>query len=746
MRLNEAGPVGVVDLDAALACDPALTGGKAATLAELRRAGFPVPEGLVVTVPAMAGIPAGEPGDRPVLPDGVRRSLRALVAERPDASWAVRSSAVGEDSAVASFAGLYESYLDVRGASALEVAVVDCWRSARRSRVAGYRADVGVPDAGMAVLVQRYVAAEIAGVALGADPVTGCRDTVVVTAVRGAGASLVGGVTVPDEWAVVAGEARCRHSGAAALTAAGACAVAELLRTMQAHRHLPQDLEWAMVDGKITVLQLRPMTALPMEVSWTTPQRGGWLRTVRLGEWLPEPVTPLCDTWLLSKLEERFRRRQRAIGGFLAPAPMHVLVNGWYFHSPIGTGRQTLLFAGLLRRPRLALATLVGRRRPEWSDRLVHRRFARLWQDGLLPRYRSMVARSNRRVETAGPAELIAIVDELADLAGEYFWSLVLSGGAAWRAEEALDRFHRRRLADRVSMPSQTLLQGLSVLRPQPHAVFSLDWVHPTVGEFGSGGATDDASGRRRHAVGQRLAAEEACREALRGRARRRFDRLLAVAQRAALARQEQTHWFTLGWPTMRRAVLRLGEVLCGRDLIDDPADVFLLTKAELAVGASGAASVAFRAAVGERRREWERHRRLTPPAVIGRLPALLSRVLLSSARPSDGSMPAGTLCGVPTSPGRFTGPVRVLRDPTAIDQVGAGEVLVVSAAVPALAEVFGRIGALCVDGGSVAAHAAIVAREYGLPAVMGLIDATTRLADGLVVTVDGTAGVVEVR
>jgi phosphohistidine swiveling domain-containing protein len=743
----------LVGLDEAVACGPELTGGKAATLALLRQAGFPVPGGFVVTVPALSGVATVESGVgvaedlRPTLPQHVRESLRSFVADEPSMAWAVRSSAVMEDSATASFAGQYETYLDVRGMAALETAIIDCWMSALHPRAATYRDDVGVTDRRIAVLVQRYLDAEVAGVALGADPLTGHRGTVVVSAIRGSGADLVGGVAVPEEWEVVADRAHCRRTAGGILTAETARSIAAVLRKLEARQQSPQDMEWAMVSGEIFVLQLRPMTGLPAEVTWPAPRRGGWLRTIRLGEWLPEPVTPLCHTWLLDRMEERFRALQRTVGGFLAPAPLHVLVNGWYFHSPIGTGSQALLVTGLLRRPRLALATLVGRRRPEWSYRLAHRRLARQWHNDILPRYRSLIARVGQRVEVAEPPELLDIVDQVADLAGECFWSLVLSGGAAWRAEEALTRFHRRRVSPRVSTPSQVLLQGLSAHQLLPHAVYSLDWTRPTLGEFSSSPASDGARTIRHDRAGtERLAAEAACRQAVatRRRVRRRFDCLLDVAQRAAVLRQEHTDWFTAGWPTMRRAVVRLGETLSAAALIDDPDDVFLLTKAEVVAGIRGTATADVRTLVRARRQTWERQRRLVPPPAIGRMPFLLARMLAPAVRRPRAANPDGALRGIPTSPGQATGQVRVLRGQTAVDDVRTGEILVVSAAVPALTETFGRIRALCVDNGSVAAHAAIVAREYGLPTVMGLVDATTRLVDGQIVTVDGTAGVVE--
>ncbi|MGH8882367.1 MAG: PEP/pyruvate-binding domain-containing protein, partial [Stackebrandtia sp.] len=370
-------------LHEAAACDIELTGGKAATLARLLQAGFPVPDGFVVTVPAMSSLTGTghDPDAHPPLPRHIHESLRVLVADRRDRCWAVRSSAVTEDAAGASFAGQYDSHLNVRGVAALEAAIVACWASARNPRVAEYRYHMGVTDRRIAVLVQRYVDADLAGVALGADPMTGNRETVIVTGIRGVGADLVSGLAAPDEWEVVSGEARRRRPAEQILTSTHVRSIAALLRRMETGLQLPQELEWAMVDGELAVLQLRPMTGLPAAVTWHAPIPGGWLRTIRLGEWLPEPVTPLCHTWLLERMEEQLRRCQYAVGGFRAPAPMHVLVHGWYFHSPIGAGNQVLLLTGMLRRPRLALATLLGRRRPEWSDRLMHQRLAWQWRD-----------------------------------------------------------------------------------------------------------------------------------------------------------------------------------------------------------------------------------------------------------------------------------------------------------------------------------------------------------------------------
>ncbi|MGH3396162.1 MAG: PEP-utilizing enzyme, partial [Streptosporangiaceae bacterium] len=151
---------------------------------------------------------------------------------------------------------------------------------------------------------------------------------------------------------------------------------------------------------------------------------------------------------------------------------------------------------------------------------------------------------------------------------------------------------------------------------------------------------------------------------------------------------------------------------------------------------------------VRDRRAAWEAQRRLAPPLSLGKPPLLLAKVLLSSpkvARPAR-TASASALRGTPASPGSASGPVRILREPADVQAVLPGDVVVVAAAVPALTPVFDRIAALCVDGSSVAAHSSLVAREYGIPAVIGLGDATSRLSDNTWVFVDGTAGVIDVQ
>lgn len=733
--------------------DRSLAGSKAATLATLQQAGFPVPDGMVLTIRAFEAFATiGEAATAP-LPAALRTALDLLADRYGDTPVAVRSSALAEDLPDTTFAGQYETVLDVRGPTAIEDAVRRCWASLRSPAASAYRrhANDTLPQA-MAVLIQPMIAPYAAGVALGADPLTGDRSRALISAVRGLAAPLVSGRAVAEEWDVVTTAATCRTAtGPDVLTTAQAAAVGTALRRVEDLLGWPQDLEWAIADGQVLILQARPMTALPVGAAWPAPRRGVWLRSIRLGEWLPEPITPLFETWLLERLEERFQLRQREEGGISAPPPLHVSVNGWYFHSPIGSGHQTLLFRGMLRRPRLAIATVLASRRPAAADRLFFSDHARRWEPDVLAPYQRAVADSEQHVPTASAAELVQLVDHLADLAGDFFWSLVLCGGAAWRFEIALARFHQRHLGAKVSQSYQVLLSGLGVPETAGHAVHSLDWFRETIGELPSAARGPKlAAARHEEVIGERLAAEAACRKALAAqpRVQARFINLLILAQRYAAIRAQHAAWFTLAWPVLRQCTRRLGSLMASAGLLDKADDIFFISRAELGDYLASRRPQQLAARARDRRSDWDHNRHLAPPLILGKAPLLLAKVLLSSPEVARPAVAAGSsaLRGTPASPGSAAGPVRVLRDPADLQAVLRGDVLVVTAAVPALTPVFDRIAALCVDGGSVAAHASMVAREYGIPAVTGLGDATSRLSDNTWVFVDGTAGVVDVR
>ncbi len=323
-------------------------GAKAANLGDLARAGFPVPDGFVVTTAAFDQFLAANrlgpnsPAETVAaahLPDELADALRAAAAAFGATPLAARSSAVTEDLAGASFAGQYETLLDVRGADALLDAVRHCWASAFGARVATYQAAHAQATGGarsMAVLVQRLVPAAAAGVAFTANPVTGDRAETVVGAVRGLGERLVSGQASPDEWVVRGAQAVCRHAPEGAIDADQVRAVANLARRVERHFGSPQDVEWALADGQLYLLQARPITALPEAVPAAVPAEAPAGRWERVATHYPQPLSPMHRSIWLPLINTSFKHSADEFG-MLASVEQRE-IGGWVYMrlTPIG--------------------------------------------------------------------------------------------------------------------------------------------------------------------------------------------------------------------------------------------------------------------------------------------------------------------------------------------------------------------------------------------------------------------------
>jgi phosphoenolpyruvate synthase/pyruvate phosphate dikinase len=268
--------------------DPKLVGGKAASLSRLASA-YRVPPGFCLTADASV--------DRDVIPPDLREELESAYAElgrrlgTADPPVAVRSSALDEDSAGASFAGAHETCVNVIGIEDVAKSVLVCWASAVTERALTYRRshDLAEPDAPLPVLVQAMVIADVSAVVFSVNPVTGERDEVVINASWGLGESIVGGSVNPDTYYVSRGDsAEVRHDVAIKerMTVAveqgskevgvpwlmrdkpvldddQAREMAELAVTLERECGWPVDLECCWFGGQLYLVQCRPVTALP---------------------------------------------------------------------------------------------------------------------------------------------------------------------------------------------------------------------------------------------------------------------------------------------------------------------------------------------------------------------------------------------------------------------------------------------------------------------------------------------------
>ncbi|HOB50181.1 MAG TPA: phosphoenolpyruvate synthase, partial [Mycobacterium sp.] len=298
-------------------------GGKGANMGEMVAAGLPVPPGFVVLRDSyLESMRVGGVADElnaahreamraaldPSRFDQMCAAMKALVlkagmaeevrdrilaayrAMGPDCFVAVRSSATGEDGADASFAGMNETFTNVRGEADLIEAVQNCWASLFGPRVVSYRASRGfTADPAMAVVVQLMIASERSGVAFTADPTTDATDRVVIEGAFGQGEVVVSGSVEPDTYVVAkgSGEILSRRMGyksfkivrgddgkdlrvdlddaqaqTQVLSDDEMRAIAEIAVRSERHAGCPQDTEWAIADGKTYIVQTRPITTL----------------------------------------------------------------------------------------------------------------------------------------------------------------------------------------------------------------------------------------------------------------------------------------------------------------------------------------------------------------------------------------------------------------------------------------------------------------------------------------------------
>ena len=266
--------------------DVALVGGKAANLSRLARVYHRVPDGFSLPVTVMD---EAHPLD---LRNEITAAISDLMAchRLPDFIAAVRSSAVDEDGATASFAGQHDTYLNIVGADAIIQAVTRCWESARSEHALDYRRQQGlsVERPQIAVFVQQLVAADVAAVVFSANPITGNRDEVMINASWGLGESIVGGTVTPDTFIVrksdlavvqrvIADKQRMTVSApggtqevdvprflrnTTSLNDEQVIEMAELALTLETTMGYPVDVECAYAEGRLYLLQCRPITTL----------------------------------------------------------------------------------------------------------------------------------------------------------------------------------------------------------------------------------------------------------------------------------------------------------------------------------------------------------------------------------------------------------------------------------------------------------------------------------------------------
>ena len=792
-----------------------VAGGKGASLAALRAAGFEVPDGFVITTRVFREAVRGADDLPPAREADIVRAYRRLGGRV-----AVRSSLVAEDGADLSFAGQLQSRLDVEGDDALLSAVREVYRSVQQASFAQYaaRAATGAPPQApaamsLAVVVQRMVEPRAAGAAFSVDPVTGERH-VIIEAVAGLADRLMGGTVFPSRFVLDARgllmAADRRGVDAGALPDEAVLRVAAAVRDVADRAGTPQDVEWAWNGRQVVLLQARPITALAAQHVYSR-------RLV--GDMSPGLIKPLL--WSTHSRSMTRRVFQRLFTELTGPVDLDFarLIRRVYSRMYA----DMTLFGQLLARTGLPANFFESMTR---DDRAARPRLSKLRMLAALPRVSAFLwrhARAGRAIEAFlgrhddaispfraadwGSEPLDGLMRAslgLQDAHGDTQWHMFVGAMNMAVRNKLLHRFAARHAPGVAAADLTRGLSGLKALEPNAAlrriaaGAADLDDQARRLMKIGPDGeirralATSDRGASLLRAMdaylarfgylatngpdfteprwsedptlawralarmldargpepaargeGDAAAAREQARRAVRSAlgpiARAWFDRLLASTAAYIDRRERLSAAMTADACEARRLFLAIGGRLVQRGDLRARDDVFMLYFDELRALAEGRLeAVVARARIAERRAELEADAAIVPPETFwGEHPPL----------EAPGIDPGEMLTGIPGSAGVIQGYACVVHDPSAAPaSLSRQHVLVVPFTDVGWMPLFASVGGVVAECGGQLSHTAIVAREYGLPTVVGIPNATRLIRDGQPVTVDGTRGIVYLR
>lgn len=839
----------------AAARDVARYGSKAVNLARLMRSGAPVPDGVVLGNGAI---------------DGDSVDAEDLWVRIGFSTAIVRSSAVGEDSSDASFAGQLDSIANVTTPAGLGDAIARVWASQRSARVLAYQAARGISLAGMGIIIQRQVQASLSGVLFTVSPADPAE--MLLEYCDGMGEALVSGAVNP-------GRVSIRRPANGSLPRAGLCAwtkvaspddpapaeafllndvqittltrlALEIERTFGA----PQDMEWTIDgDGKLWIVQSRPITPR-LKVERPEGARVRW-SNANVNENFPQPISPLLYSVARLGYYHYFRNLGLAFGvsrdrlALMEPALRQIIgVHGarMYYnltsiHSvlrsvPFGdvlagsfnqfvgaedtaaarvgsayrlkqaaellviAAKTTWQYLFLTRRVERFEATVDGYAASTHPDRLGDKPLSELladfrgfmdircsrWNDAALADAGAMVCYGllQRLLARAFPGRdqqalhnslLKALPNLVSGIPALKLWDLSRMARADHDLQALFDRgsaadilvevrtsprfraFHialERFLEDWGFRCSAELM--LTVPSFQEDAAPLIDLLKAYVSVDGESPADILARQER-----ERIAETRATLEALRRRpvsALLPFVRqsvvvgtVLGWTQRSIQLRERARLKQALLYSRLRRVTLTMGDRLVAAGRIVARDDIFFLTAEELELLASGGAMFPHHVtSLIALRREAHRTLGASTPADSMELGVGEYLPLHGPENPTQDRSRgvahdngAAQLCGVGACGGSTTARAAILVDVTESHRLSAGDVLVTKQTDPGWGPIFPLISGLVIERGGMLSHGAIIAREFGIPSVVGVKDATRLIAHGSSITVDGDRGIV---
>lgn len=736
--------------------DAALVGQKAARLAEIKRWGYSVPKGWIISL-------YDDP--EPLIEMLQPSQLLPLV---------VRSSAVGEDSEQASAAGQYETVLNVTSKQQLREAIARTRASYDSQRAVQYRSDRGLFNAAMAVLIQQQVQGVYSGVAFTRDPITKQGDAIVIEALPGNATGVVSGRVTPEQYRAYVVETdnftSIQLEGQGNIPAALIKQVAYLSRHLEERYHgIPQDIEWTYDGQTLWVLQTRPVTTLlPI-----------WTRKIA-AEVIPGLIRPL--TWSINRPLTcgvwggifALVLGERAVGlDFNQTATL--LYSRSYFNASLlgeifrrmGLPAESLEFltrGAKMSKPPLntTLRNLPG------LLRLLVREFCLIMDFRWDNRRRFLPALSGlsqELVEDLEPVRLLTRIDDILELLRRAtYYSILAPLSAALR--QAIFRVKDGEI-DNSRTPEVAALraiQNLAVNARQVLPEFDPDKVFEQLAQTPEGQeiveefdkllqrygylsevGTDIAVSTWKEepqAVKQLFVQfmqtnEPPKRQEHQGNRKRGF------VQRRVNLKGQVTEVYSRLLAELRWCFVALEGIWLKSGLLEQPGDIFFLQLEEvrrLVESFEPDFIEQLQDLVELRRTQLTQDSQLNPVPLLvygNNPPAFPFRTEIPS--------PDQVLQGIPASPGQAEGRVKVLRNLQSIPEIDRDTILVVPYTDSGWAPVLVRAGGLIAEAGGRLSHGAIIAREYGIPAIMDVKSATWILQDGQRVRIDGYRGIVEI-
>jgi len=803
-------------------CAVSLIGGKASSLAELQRYGIRIPEAFCITTEAYRIFlrENGQPNEidwaalattrayeaatsslrhaiaTGTMPHVIEQSIEkawarlASGSSTADFTVAVRSSATVEDGKSSSFAGLFETHLHVRCAQDAIERMRDVWASLWNPAPLAWV--LGRPrvhaDYAMAVIVQRMVDPTWAGVAYTANPVSGAPWEVVVHGSPGLGESVVSGRDAVDISAVDADSLEINRFDSEPITHGSLrmCDddVREVARTalrLATILRRPQDVEWAIADGKVFVLQSRAISALPTYFPVDHPLASA------VGDWQLEFTEPLSPFGL--SLEELKNSVYAAACGRALGRQFEnrrVVANGFLYHQEI-VGTTRFVPAALSR----GLQVL----RWLWLSRRADNDF----QQAIERLSRRLVELQSRLLGVGSTDDAERCLDDAITAYLDFENDAVLVGVIANASSRLLFLCCKYLDPSASDVKAAALLTGLSSctvrrdallrslanecrrlgVRPEnigPLEVFDSSTrqeradlakaIHRFSLEFGyiwadtnvkdpawreneklrTAAFTHEVFNDTREGpseLGTRLEhrlMQAACKGWLTRLIPLRaflFRSVLAIARRYYPYREDYNHHLASAVMSIRDAGRRFAEIAINRNWIREVSDIFLLRIEELRSLSTASESVRenLRQSVKERARDFQRSRRMVPPLYLhASIPT--SHTLANSGN---------ELIGSPGSVGVAIGRARIVLNHEAVAHVRPGDILICDMLRPDWSPVLHYVAGVVTDRGYMLSHGANLARELGIPAVMGTGTATRVLQDGDLIAIDGERGLVSI-